>query len=281
VLLRIPIEVRGTNPDGKPFRERTTTLVINRHGARISLKTPVRPQDQITIANLQNGMSCPFRVVGDRDQSLGEGPECGVECLNPEVHFWGILFPEKVETPARKDVITALLECSACHFQELAQLTLEQYRSAMTHSSLRRDCPQCSKVTEWKFGVAQAEPDEVRSRQAGAAVLSSVRESWRKQRRAKRLTIKLPARIRLQDGREEVAQTENLSKIGACFVSDVAMEEGQRILVSVGEASGMSQPGVQARVVWRRPAEGKSRIVYGVELEESDRGLSFAKITSA
>jgi len=101
VLLRIPIEVRGTNPEGKPFTEKTTTLVINRHGARISLKTPVRPQDQITITNLQNAMSCPFRVVRERDQSLGEGPECGVECLSPEINFWGILFPEQAERPAK------------------------------------------------------------------------------------------------------------------------------------------------------------------------------------
>jgi len=93
VLLQIPIEVKGTDAAGRPFKEKTHTLVINRHGARIALKTSVLPEARLIITNRQSAMTCPFRVVGRTGKSLGEGPEWGVECLEPGVNFWGIFFP--------------------------------------------------------------------------------------------------------------------------------------------------------------------------------------------
>jgi len=42
-LLRIPIQVGGKDTGGKPFRETTYTLVINRHGARIRSANGVLP----------------------------------------------------------------------------------------------------------------------------------------------------------------------------------------------------------------------------------------------
>ncbi len=93
VLLRIPVEVQGKGADGKPFSEKTFTLVVNRNGAQIALRNSPRPDDRITISNPLKRMSCPFRVVRRVVKSLGEGPEWGVECLEPEIDLWGISFP--------------------------------------------------------------------------------------------------------------------------------------------------------------------------------------------
>lgn len=93
VLLRIPITVKGKDIHGKSFSEETCTLVINRNGARITLQNKVRPDDQIMITNRQSQVTVPFRVVDQAGQSIGEGPEWGVECMEENLEFWGILFP--------------------------------------------------------------------------------------------------------------------------------------------------------------------------------------------
>lgn len=269
VLLRIPIEVKGRGADGKPFREKTFTLVINRNGARISLKNSPQSNDRITIQNLQNEMSCPFRVVARTGKSLGEGPEWGVECLEPEVNFWGISFPQKVERSAAEEMIDALLECSGCHFRELAQLTLEQYRALSTRASLGRYCAECDATMEWKFGFAEAEPDEAGPSQAAQTTALPMAQGEAERRRAKRLTAKLSVRIRLKDGREEVTRTENLSQTGVCLISDQMMDEGDSIQITVGYSPGSDDIPIPARIIWRKPLEGTHRAVYGVQLQDT------------
>jgi hypothetical protein len=262
ILLRIPIEVKGTDADGKAFKEKTYTLAINRHGARVALNSPLEPEAQVTITNLQNKLSCPFRVVARVGKSLGEGPEWGMECLQPQLNFWGIFFPEKLVRPGQPEVIDTLLECSVCHCRELAQLTLEQYQTIITHPSLSRDCQQCGVITEWKFGYVEG------GRGAAAQVSehssSATQTALAERRRAKRVPVKMPVRIRL----EEIGQTENLSTSGVCFSSDLVLRVGDRVQLTVGYDPKGSQKEVPAHVVWRRPFEGTKRALYGVQLEE-------------
>jgi len=265
VFLRIPIRVEGKDAAGQPFAESTFTLVINRNGARISLKRPVRAGDELRITNPQTQMSCPFRVVRAAGQSLTEGPEWGVECLEPDLNFWGISFPKAATAPPEEEKVDALLECSACQFRELASLALDQYRSLIAHSFLNRRCPRCQVATEWRFGFVEAEREEAPS---APNVLSTAEPSGMHQRGAKRVTVKLPVRIRVQDGTEEIAKTENLSRTGVCFISRQIMQVGDIVKLTVGYAPGTNETEIAARVMWRRPLEGQSQVLYGVHLEE-------------
>jgi hypothetical protein len=261
ILLRIPIEVRGTGTEGNLFKEQTTTLAINRHGARIVLRHSLPPGARIGIKNLQNNLASPFRVVGLVGNSAGEGPEMGVECLEPEKNFWGIFFPEKTSTPRKEEVIDILLECSVCHARELAQLTLEDYQTVTTQPSLPRRCDACAATTAWKLGYVQgggaqtAGPPVARGPRASAGV---------ERRRAKRVPVKLPVRVRL----EEIGNTENLSTSGVCFSSSLLMKIGDRVLLTIGFDPRGNQEEVRARVVWRQPTEGTNTALYGVQLEE-------------
>jgi hypothetical protein len=268
VLLRIPIEVKGKDPAGKTFKEVTATLVINRDGARINLKQSVKPDDRIMITNLLSRTSSPFRVVDQAGQSLGEGPEWGVECLEANLDFWGIAFPDKGGTksaaPAQPEIVDALIECSVCHFRELAQLKMAQFRLLSERSSMTRNCIQCSAPTEWRFGsvdgnavkvVPVAGPGGEKASSGGA-----------ERRRAKRMTVKLPVRIRLINGREEVTRTENLSRTGVCFICQESMTVGQVINLTVGYEPGKNESEISAQVVWCQPLGETSRTVYGVHL---------------
>jgi ribosomal protein L33 len=267
-FLRIPIQVKGKNETGQAFSEQTATLIINRHGARISLKAAVRPEDRVTVTNLQNSMSCPFRLVARVAKAIGDWPEWGIECLEPEANFWGISFPEKAieksPTPAISESVDALLECSVCGAREFAHLTLENYRELCSRMQLDRSCPQCRRPTPWKFGFVEAEEEEWSSPRQGGAT------AGKEQRLAKRLAIKMPVKIRLQDGSEELARTEDLSKTGVCFTSSRDLQKGERVRVAVGYSEGSAVSEIEARVVWRREFEaGKSKL-YGVRLEDPE-----------
>ena len=50
VLLSVPIVVSGKSADNKDFQEETRTLVVNAHGALISLAAPVKSQQAVRIA---------------------------------------------------------------------------------------------------------------------------------------------------------------------------------------------------------------------------------------
>jgi PilZ domain len=257
VLLQVPIAVKGTDKDGKTFREETRTIVINRNGARISLNSAVRDNDRITIKNLHNQLSCPFRIVTQVLNTLSGQPEWGVECLSPEINFWGIVFPERTPLGSQGETVDALLECRTCKSRELARLTMPDYRTMVAQSCMTRYCPHCDDSTEWEFGFVEEE-----AKKADQAAAPSDAE----RRRAKRVTVKLPLRLRLPNGQEEITRTENLSKTGVCFYSGMDLAQGETFQLNVDASLESKGQELTARVVWRRAAGGEDHFLYGVRL---------------
>jgi hypothetical protein len=267
VLLRIPIEISGQDVKERSFREKTHTLVINRDGARVALRANVRPGTLVTVKNVQTAIAARFRIVGPSTRSLGETPEWGVECLEHGLDFWGISFPETGGVLPPPESVEALVQCAGCQAQEMAQLTLEQYREA-SHATVRRPCAQCGKVTQWRFG-----PKEARKGRAAPAMPSSQGapsqgEPGEERRRAKRLTVRVPVRVRLPDGSEEITKSENLSKTGVCFAANLKMKASDLIYVTVGYSPDGSGSEIAAEVVWRREVDESGRALYGVHLKQ-------------
>lgn len=269
VLIQIAIEVKGRDAEGRPFSEKSRTVVINRNGARIGLRTKVRPETRLTITNLQNQLTCPFRVVGQVQKTIGLVPEWGVECLEPQANFWGIVFPEKVAAREPGEMVDVLVECTVCQTRELAQLRLDSYRGLATQSVLSRECSKCLDSTDWR--LCFIEEDESTGAIGAPAVKEKtlLRPAGIERRRAKRLTAKLPLRVRVAGGIEEITRTENLSKTGVCFYSRLEILTGDRVLLSVGYAPGSGERDLKARIVWGRSVGGDEQFLYGAQLEES------------
>jgi len=92
VLLSVPIGVRGTGADGKKFEEEARTLVVNAHGALISLAAPVRGGSAITIEHMSTKQTLDCRVVWVGNQA-GKNTQVGIEFSKPSPLFWQIDFP--------------------------------------------------------------------------------------------------------------------------------------------------------------------------------------------
>ena len=262
-LLRLPVQVEGCDADGKVFKERTFTILINRNGARISLKHGVRPGDQVTITNLLMQQSSSFRVVECTDTYLGEDLEWGVECLETIEAFWGVIFPEKREDLPTANIIDALLECRECHIRELAKLLLDDYRELNNQGSLKRDCPKCGAEREWILGTVDVSLEDGDSRLPNPIATAPASE----RRNSKRYVVRLPLRTRNWDGREEVTRTETLSAMGMCFMSELGMKEGDVVFLTAGDVPENQKVEVSARIAWRRPVGG-SKSLYGARFAD-------------
>jgi len=92
VLLSVPILVTGLDTKKKEFHEETRTLVVNAHGALITLGTPVTSGQKVTLSNRATKQSQDCRVVHLGTVEGGK-TQLGVEFIKPTPAFWQIDFP--------------------------------------------------------------------------------------------------------------------------------------------------------------------------------------------
>jgi len=92
VLLSVPIQVRGKNAQNQDFNEETRTLVVNAHGALISLSAQVVVNQKVFVSNSATHQTQECRVVYFGNMQAGKA-QMGVEFLTPSPAFWQIDFP--------------------------------------------------------------------------------------------------------------------------------------------------------------------------------------------
>src|ERR1700683_4972198 len=92
VLLSVPILVRGKTSKNQDFDEETRTLVVNAHGALISLAAQVVANQTVFVPNNATQQTQECRIVYLGNTQAGKA-QMGVEFLNPSPTFWQIDFP--------------------------------------------------------------------------------------------------------------------------------------------------------------------------------------------
>jgi hypothetical protein len=92
VILSFPVVVRAQFEGEDHGTEKSRTLVVNAHGALITLALKVLPGQKLMLENLGSGkaQSCHVVHVGERKSDKAE---VGVEFAEPAPHFWNIDFP--------------------------------------------------------------------------------------------------------------------------------------------------------------------------------------------
>ena len=92
VLLSVPILVRGKTAQNREFSEETRTLVVNAHGALISLAAQVLANQSVFVSNNATQQTQECRIVYLGNTQAGKA-QMGVEFLSPSPTFWQIYFP--------------------------------------------------------------------------------------------------------------------------------------------------------------------------------------------
>ena len=92
LALSVAVIVYREPQQGSPFHEGTHTLVVNAHGALISLTAKVAPQQTLMLKHSHGGEEKACRVVFTRKKMAGP-TEVGIEFLSPSPKFWRIAFP--------------------------------------------------------------------------------------------------------------------------------------------------------------------------------------------
>ncbi len=266
ILLTIPIIVEGLGPDGKPFSEATRTLVINREGARIQLRQRVLPGTLLRIKLVNANRQAEFRVIGPTRPLSYQGGEWGVECTDKAVNLWGIGFPP---SPGNEAQASALLECRNCHSVNLTQLTLMENEVLTESGLLTKECKRCGRQTSWGY-TEQSIGMPIPGQEAEPCINEPMdSQATGADRRAhRRVALKLPVRLRSFYGNEEIAQTQNVSKGGLCFISDKTYQIGEVLLVTCPYDKAAATIEVRSTVVRRREMQGTNRSVYGVRYEK-------------
>lgn len=101
VILSVPVTVSGQGAKGK-FTEETKTLVVNAHGALISLAAKVTQGQQMELKSVSNPepQTCKVVYIGPTVQNQ---TQVGVEFLKPAPHFWHVAFPPENWTPVNDE----------------------------------------------------------------------------------------------------------------------------------------------------------------------------------
>ena len=93
ILLHIPIRISGTGKDGKRVNESSLVVVVNRNGALLRSKTPLKQGSTVDVVHGSSEEALTFRVVWVSERAREGQFDVGIELTEPREEFWGIRFP--------------------------------------------------------------------------------------------------------------------------------------------------------------------------------------------
>ncbi len=90
--LKLPVVVYGRTPDNIPFRDRTRTLSVDAHGARLSVAAPLRSGQSLLLVNsfTQEERKCRVVHVSEQNGKRAKRSMVGVEFVNEPANFWHV-----------------------------------------------------------------------------------------------------------------------------------------------------------------------------------------------
>lgn len=269
ISVAVMLEASGTDAENHPFTETAKTIVVNQHGALITLNRALSPAQTISLRRkLLDGThrQAQVRVVG-RVKEEPAGWAYGVAFIEANADFWNIEFPAAAESA--EAVVRLLVECSHCRSQELAYLDARELKEFEAHRLFARHCRKCKAPTLWE------QPQQSGSRAAGGAAprrvtLESQLPALAVEREVPRYDTRLTACVRQSGSADEMAVCENVSPQGVCFRSRKKFEEGSKIEVAVPFTHGTANVFVPARIVHAKPLPAAGLFRHGAKYLHKD-----------
>ncbi len=271
-MLSFPLTLKWDEGDGRSVECQAQTVSVNRHGARIRVSRQLPSDKTIRVINRISRREANFRIAGLVSPLTGEGgmygmlgpvsaetpkgQEFGVECINEKENFWGIYFPPLGAEEGSDS--KALLECRRCQTVAPLNLSLVEMDVLETAGTLSWPCNFCRGVTSW--GYAEKER-KIPVDDRGQVQMVAKGLYWREN---KRVALQLPTLIRRYAGNVEIVQTEDVSKSGLSFVSEVEYEVGEGLQVACPYSATGPNIEVRAQIARRQEIKGTKRRLFGV-----------------
>ena len=268
IFRRIPVRLRGLDELGKSFSEDTTTMEINRDGARVPLRNVPPFGATLEMTNLSKNMTTASRVTRRCPQSYSGLPEWAIEFSQPVPDFWGIAFEES--SKELELVVSALLVCKPCGQKEMANLSLAEYEGLGQEYFLSRPCSICGRATNWEVAARDEGKPVAAAAPAGSG--TPAREATEERRHVRRLMLKAPVFVTAPGGASELLEAQDFSKHGLSFLSSLELESGDQVRVSVGHGVAESPSVRNCLVIWRKPRQKSGKYLYGVKFLVSEQG---------
>lgn len=255
ILTPIRIQVSGVDAAGNSFEEETITISVNKHGACISSQHMFRPNQEITIQNLETNITTKFRVVGELGRVFGDRREWGVETDCPDCNIWGLEFALPPDDAQPK----VLISCTDCQKGILSPLSSIEYDVLLYTGVISRHCQFCDQTTRWAPSGKPPEP---------LLIARAVRpvSSPMERRKHRRRNLMMLLRVRNKQGGSETAQTLDVSKGGVRFLSKRTYQVGDTIYLTL-PSSDKTTP-AETRGVIVRAELSQRGTSYGVRFEK-------------
>jgi len=251
VRLRLRIEARGTDADGREFHQSGSTVEIHREGALVELPASagrIVPGQALVVRRLhgEDGwMEASARVMGLAGTE-GNLRLYSVELLPGEEEFWEIEFPEQARS--RGAVACMLLECCFCHRREVIYVNERDMLCFNTQRGIARTCGACEMPTIW---VQTLDEDPPRAASTGSDFQRIGQPAQTHDRQATpRFRTRLTACVRAAGSDLELAVCENMSRGGLCFRTRRRFQEADILEIAVPYTKGAANIFVPARVIY-------------------------------
>jgi hypothetical protein len=151
----------------------------------------------------------------------------------------------------------------------LQSLSLVEVEVLETAGLLTKPCVHCVQSTAWGYPQRSFEVETQTYQSAVSEATGSSPTLAAERRKSARKPAQLPVRVRDYFGETEVAQTENISQEGFCFLSSRKYLVGQGIVVICPYDAANEKPEVRARIVRAEAGSGRDRNIYGVRYEQA------------
>ncbi len=145
--MRVPIRIIGKDSSGMNFFLDSSTVVVNRHGARVRVSSDLRPVGDVFIFCQATDEGERFRIVAQDEPDPSQKNLMGVESLKPEKNIWGIDFPEA--NPDDLQYVRVRLQCPECKCLKEALVTESEVEAALAEGGFPRECELCGFSGLW------------------------------------------------------------------------------------------------------------------------------------
>lgn len=257
VKATIPVRVRGMSTRHKFFDEASETLYVGKSSLITRIQDFVDLETELHVVNLNNNLGGTYRVTWINLEGQEGWHDLGLELIEAELDLWEIAVPSGDEAPDAP-FPHAWLQCQRCHGGKLTPVPEAEVEFISDGFVISRPCDTCKATTPWGFTPA-------------AESTASGGEGGKNMRGMGRAPLNMKVKVlrgSFGSALEDLCETINISRTGACFLTRKGYKIGEQIKVILPYKEGDVAIPVPARVVRLEKTKDGSFNSVAIQLEE-------------